>query len=235
MPLTCFSTVRSVITSRSEIAWLERPSAISASTSRSRALRSSSASWPCRGRPTSWKPASASSRATPSRSSTESSASTTRTGSPPVAPFPGRAGCPPRTSRRAPAGGRSGHEARYHAWGPPRRSRRHAPAAAGGRAPGEDDRCRRRLGVLGDVGQPLGDGVVGPCLHPLRQPAVQVGRHRDRKRRGVGPVLQRGAEASGGQDAGMDAVAQVAELRQRGLERLLGLLDAGAGGTWVGL
>jgi hypothetical protein len=33
----------------------------------------------------------------------------------------------------------------------------------------------------------------------------------------------------------MDAVAQVTELRQRGLERLLGLLDAGAGGTWVGL
>ena len=42
MFLTCFSTVCSVTNSRSAIAWFERPSAIRASTSRSRSVRRSS-------------------------------------------------------------------------------------------------------------------------------------------------------------------------------------------------
>ena len=42
MLVTCFSTLRSVISSRSAIAWLERPSAISSSTSRSRGVSASS-------------------------------------------------------------------------------------------------------------------------------------------------------------------------------------------------
>ena len=44
MLVTCFSTARSVTTSRSAIAWFERPSAISSSTSRSRGVSSSSGS-----------------------------------------------------------------------------------------------------------------------------------------------------------------------------------------------
>src|SRR5581483_4302308 len=44
MLVTCFSTARSVTTSRSPIAWFDRPSAISPSTSRSRGVRRSSGS-----------------------------------------------------------------------------------------------------------------------------------------------------------------------------------------------
>ena len=44
MLVTCFSTARSVTTSASAIAWFERPSAISASTSRSRGVSASSGS-----------------------------------------------------------------------------------------------------------------------------------------------------------------------------------------------
>ena len=45
MLVTCFSTARAVITSWSAIAWFERPSAISANTSRSRAESASRGSW----------------------------------------------------------------------------------------------------------------------------------------------------------------------------------------------
>ena len=64
MFLTCFSTVCSVTNSRSAIAWFERPSAIRASTSRSRSVRRSSGLSPCRRRPTS-SPTTAGSRTEP--------------------------------------------------------------------------------------------------------------------------------------------------------------------------
>ena len=65
MLVTCFSTARSVTTSCSAMAWFERPSAISSSTSRSRGVRSSSGS-SRRARPSSWATTSGSSADPPS-------------------------------------------------------------------------------------------------------------------------------------------------------------------------
>ncbi len=81
MLVTCFSTARSVTTSCAEIALLERPSAISSSTSRSRGVMSTSGS-SRRARPSSWATTSGSSAdpppATRFTASTNTSTSATR-------------------------------------------------------------------------------------------------------------------------------------------------------------
>ena len=77
---TCFSTAPSVTTSSSAMATFERPSAISASTSRSRGVSSSSG--PSSRWPSSWETASGSSAVPPSATrrtaSTKSRTSATR-------------------------------------------------------------------------------------------------------------------------------------------------------------
>ena len=206
----------------------------SSSTLRSNASGSSTA-------PTTSRPASVSSRTMPSRSSTESSAITTR-----MAP-------PRRSSCRRPTG--------LTSWKVPstartrsRRPVRPLPARLGGAAVAVvDDRdlqpvpaggvaaqldVHRRLlgaGVPGHVGQRLGhhevgDGLRGRAGAPF-EPDVEP--HRDRGARGQRG--QRGVQAAVGQHGRVDATDHVAQLGDRVLRLLVRAGDQLPGGLRVGV
>jgi hypothetical protein len=89
--------------------------------------------------------------------------------------------------------------------------------------------------VLDDVRQRLRDDVIGGRLDRLGQALSQAHVERDRHGRAGREHLQRGHEAPLGEDCRMDALRQLAELRQRlgqllrsDLEQLRRLLGAGA-------
>ena len=70
----------------------------------------------------------------------------------------------------------------------------------------------RRFRVLGGVRQRLRDEVVGGHLDALRQPTSDAHLQLDRDRRPAGERLQRGIEATLGEDSRMDAARNLAEL-----------------------
>ena len=74
----------------------------------------------------------------------------------------------------------------------------------------------RRVGVAHDVREPLGHHEVGGGLDRGRQPHVDAARRtRRRQRRARDQRLDRRAEPALGQDRGMDAAGQLAQLGQR--------------------
>ena len=81
------------------------------------------------------------------------------------------------------------------------------------------DTHRGRLGVLDDVGQRLGYDVVGGGLDALGEPLGQRDVDVERQPRSVGELLERGAEAALREDAGVDALGELAQLAQRVGER----------------
>ena len=90
------------------------------------------------------------------------------------------------------------------------------------------DRRLARVGVLGHVGQRLGDDEVGGRLDRRRQPLVRHLGELDRHRRAAGERLERAPEAAVGQHRGVDAARQLAQLLERGLQLLLRGRRAGA-------
>ena len=179
------------------------------------------------------KPWSSSRRATPSRRRTESSARTTRTGSPPGCASPCPAGSRPGDARRAP---RRGRRARA---GPSPWRVGAADAVVGDldhrvSVHGCDaNRDRGRLGVLGDVGERLGDDVVGGGLDRLGQAVVESSSSTGSGVREAAPRGRRRGRGRRGRR--VDPAGELAELLERlrqlvrGLaEKVLGLLGVGA-------
>ena len=78
----------------------------------------------------------------------------------------------------------------------------------------------RRLGVLGDVGQRLGDREVGGRLGRRRQPVLRQLDDVDRQRRARDERRDRGRQAALGQHGRVDAARQLAQLG-RGVGQLL--------------
>ena len=159
MLVTCFSTARSVTNRRSAIAWFERPSAISSSTSRSRGVSSSSGS-SARRRPTSWLTTAGSSAEPPSPTRRTALANCSRSAIAvleQVADALGALGraAPSRSRARRTARGRA-RPCRETAPGSP--SRPAAPRPCGSAACG----CRRRrpAACAGDVAEQV-LGVAG--------------------------------------------------------------------------
>ena len=74
--------------------------------------------------------------------------------------------------------------------------------------------------VLGDVGDRLGDEVVGRGLDGLGQAFVGHVVDLDRQRRAVRERREGGGQAAVGEDRGMDAAGQLAQLLERVLELL---------------
>ena len=79
---------------------------------------------------------------------------------------------------------------------------------------------RRGPGVLGGVGERLGDDVVGRDLDLLRQAAPEVDGQLDGYGRTAGQRLDRRRQAAFGQDSGVDAAGGLPELVQRGGQTL---------------
>ena len=73
------------------------------------------------------------------------------------------------------------------------------------------------VGVLGDVGQRLGDDEVGRGLDRARQALLELALELHRDGRAAGQRLQRGVEAALGEHGGMDAGGEVAQLADRRL------------------
>ena len=90
------------------------------------------------------------------------------------------------------------------------------PAAGDERVHGGPGRAR----VLGDVGERLGDQVVGGDLDGGGRTALQRDGDVHGQRRAGRDRAQRGAEPTVGEHGGVDAVGQVAQLAQRGAELL---------------
>ena len=90
------------------------------------------------------------------------------------------------------------------------------------------DAHRARLGVLGDVGQRLRDDVVGGGLDAVGEPLGQADVELERQPRAVGELLERGAQAALGEDAGVDALGELAQLAERVGERRARLRRAAA-------
>ena len=88
-----------------------------------------------------------------------------------------------------------------------------------------DDFGLARLGVLGDVGQALGDHEVGDRLDHGRGPAGQVHGKPDRDRHPGRHPGQRGVQPAVLQHGRVQAADQVAQFRQRGLGLLVRLGD----------
>ncbi len=76
------------------------------------------------------------------------------------------------------------------------------------------DLSHRRLGVLGRVGECLGDDVVRGHLDRLGQPSPDVDLQLDRDGGAAGQGLERRPKPALGQDGWMDAARQLLELGQ---------------------
>ncbi|GAA3040486.1 hypothetical protein GCM10010464_00020 [Pseudonocardia yunnanensis] len=72
------------------------------------------------------------------------------------------------------------------------------------------------MGVLGRVGQRLGDQVVGGDLDLLGQPAIEADVEFDRDGAAAGEGLERGGQAAAGEDRRVDAAGELAQLVQSG-------------------
>ena len=112
------------------------------------------------------------------------------------------------------------------------------PSSATSTTAGRRVRCTRTrtalaLGVLGDVGQRLRDDVVGGGLDAVRKPLGQADVELERQPRAVGELLERGAQAALGEDAGVDALGELAQLAQRVGERRARLVEQRTGGGRV--
>ena len=91
--------------------------------------------------------------------------------------------------------------------------------------PPHGDRGRARVGVLGHVGQRLGDHEVGRGLDRLGQPLAGNLDDLDRQRRADGERLDRRAEPAIGQHGRVDAAGELAQLLERARQLLLGRAD----------
>jgi hypothetical protein len=89
---------------------------------------------------------------------------------------------------------------------------RQLEAVVAGLDPDVDD---RRVGVLGGVGQRLGDDVVGRHLDRLSQPCRDLHLQLDRDGGAAGQRLERRREAAFGQDGRVDAARQLPQVLQR--------------------
>ena len=81
------------------------------------------------------------------------------------------------------------------------------------------------LGVAHDVGQAFGDDEVRGGLDRRRQALVELDGRLDVQRRPRHQRLDRGADAALGQERGMDAARELAQLRERDRELLADLVD----------
>ena len=81
------------------------------------------------------------------------------------------------------------------------------------------------LRVLGHVGQRLAHDEVGRGLDRLGQALVERDVDRDRQRRAVGDGLDRRAQAVVGEDGGMQAARQLAQLLERAAELVAGAVE----------
>ncbi len=88
-------------------------------------------------------------------------------------------------------------------------------------------------GVLGDVGEGLGHDEVGDGLDGRRRPAGQVDVDRDGDWAEGRQGGQRGIEAAVGQDRGMHAAHEAAQLGQGGHGLAVGLVDQHPGGGGI--
>ncbi|CAI7978283.1 conserved hypothetical protein [Frankia sp. Hr75.2] len=79
--------------------------------------------------------------------------------------------------------------------------------------------------MLADVGEQLGGGEVDDALDRRRRPLVQLDRHPDGNRAAHPQRRDRARQAPVGEDRGMDAAGQVAQLPQRQLDLAVRLLD----------
>ena len=86
---------------------------------------------------------------------------------------------------------------------------------ASGRRRGRRSTLTARRGVLGGVGQRLGDDVVGGDLDLLGQPLLDAHVELDRDRRAAGERLERRAQPALGEDRRVDAAGDLAQLVQR--------------------
>ena len=89
------------------------------------------------------------------------------------------------------------------------------------------------LGVLGDVGQRLGDHVVGGDLDRLRRALGEVDGQLDRERRALQQRLDRRLEPVVGEHRGVQPARELAQLGQRRAELLARALDRGVRGRRV--
>ena len=90
-----------------------------------------------------------------------------------------------------------------------------------------------RVGVLDDVGQRLGDDVVGGRLDRRRQPLGGRAGDAHRDRRALGQCRQRGLQPLLGQHRGVDAARQLAQLLQRRLQLGLGAVEQRTGALGI--
>ena len=111
----------------------------------------------------------------------------------PVSPLPAAGSAPPTPSSRTSITTRS-------------RSRRTVTSAAAAR------------GVLGDVGQRLRHDEVGRRLDRRRERRIDVRGDRHRQRRPCGEGVEPGGQPALGEDRGMDAAGELAQLREPGGE-----------------
>jgi hypothetical protein len=72
-----------------------------------------------------------------------------------------------------------------------------------------------RTGMLRRVGKRLGGDEVGGGLDRGGRPLVEGHRHGRRQRAAVGECLQRGADPAVGEDRGVDATGEIAQLADR--------------------
>ena len=89
----------------------------------------------------------------------------------------------------------------------------------------DGDRGVRRLRVLGDVGQRLGDHEVGRALDRSREPLVALARRASRAAARASERLERGLEPAVGEHRRVDAARQLAQLLEAGVELLLRLVE----------
>jgi hypothetical protein len=87
--------------------------------------------------------------------------------------------------------------------------------------PPDGHRGRVRVGVLGDVGQRLGDHEVGRGLDRLGQPLARDLDDLDRQRRAHGERLDGGLQPAVGEHGRVDPAGELAQLLERTRELLL--------------
>ena len=199
----------------------------SAASGRRRRRRRACGRWTLRSRssaspawPTTSMPASSSSRATPSRSSTLSSASDYSHGISPgrLCPRPGGLTTSRRPSRIVSRSARPAQPGARVGSAPPTPSSRTSTTRDGRSGAPRDTVACVGARVLGDVRQRLGDDEVGGRLDRPRAAARRAASAQlDRQRRAASSACERRAQPAVGQDRRVDAARQLAQLLEREL------------------